>query len=154
MRPALSDSLYRRYKAKYTIPLGVGATFTTGSLSQNLIRFRRINYVGHTAGFAFKIWASRDTDNLAAWITTTCILFVAPPIYAAADYFIFAKTLHYVPSYAPMNPSRVVTTFVAADGLCEMLNSTGVGQIVAYYSPLRVRIGSGLIRVSLLNLTN
>jgi len=48
-----------------------------------------------------------------------------------------------------MNPSRVVTTFVAADGLCEILSSTGVGQIVNYDNPLKVKIGGGLIKVSL-----
>ena len=60
-----------------------------------------------------------------------------------------------MPSYAPMNPHRVVTTFVAADALCEMLNSTGIGQLVNYDNPLKVRIGSGLIRVSfLISVTN
>ena len=49
-----------------------------------------------------------------------------------------------------MNPRRVVTTFVAADALCEMLNSTGIGQIVNYNNPVKVRIGSGLIKVSFL----
>jgi len=49
-----------------------------------------------------------------------------------------------------MNPSRVVTTFVAADGLCEMLNSVGIGQVVNYDNPVKVRIGSGLIRVGFL----
>ena len=54
-----------------------------------------------------------------------------------------------------MNPRRVVTTFVAADALCEMLNSTGIGQLVNYDNPLKVRIGSGLIRVSfLISVTN
>jgi hypothetical protein len=145
------DSLpfYRRYKAKYTIPLGVGATLTTGWLFQFSSAFRGTKSA-IIVGFAFKVWASRETDNFAAWITSTILLFVAPPIYAAADYFIFAKTLHYVPSCAPMNPSRVVTTFVAADGLCEMLNSTGVGQIVNYTNPVKVRIGSALIKVCLL----
>ena len=47
-----------------------------------------------------------------------------------------------------MNPRRVVTTFVAADALCEMLNSTGIGQIVNYNNPVKVRIGGGLIKVS------
>lgn len=46
-----------------------------------------------------------------------------------------------------MHPGRVVTTFVAADGLCEMLMGVGVGQIVNYDKPTRVRIGSGLIKV-------
>lgn len=49
-----------------------------------------------------------------------------------------------------MNPSRVVTTFVAADGLCEILSSTGIGQIVNYDNPVKVRIGGGLIKVSFL----
>jgi len=48
-----------------------------------------------------------------------------------------------------MNPSRVVTTFFAADALCEMLNSTGIGQVVNYDDPVKVRIGSALIKVSL-----
>jgi len=49
-----------------------------------------------------------------------------------------------------MNPSRVVTTFVAADALCEMLSSTGIGQVVNYDNPVKVRIGSGLIKVRFL----
>jgi hypothetical protein len=46
-----------------------------------------------------------------------------------------------------MHPGRVVTTFVAADGLCETLMSVGVGQIVNYKNPTKVRIGGGLIKV-------
>ncbi len=57
--------------------------------------------------------------------------------------------MHYVPSQAPMHPGRVVTTFVAVDGFCEMLMSTGVGQIVNYNNPTKVRIGGGLIKVRL-----
>lgn len=48
-----------------------------------------------------------------------------------------------------MHPGRVVTTFVAADGLCELLMGTGVGQIVNYDKPIRVAIGGGLIKVRL-----
>lgn len=55
--------------------------------------------------------------------------------------------MYYVPSQAPMNPGRVVTTFVAADGFCEMLMSVGVGQIVNYDNPTKVRIGGALIKV-------
>ena len=46
-----------------------------------------------------------------------------------------------------MHPGRVVTTFVAADGLCEMLMGTGVGQIVNYDTPKKVEIGGALIKV-------
>lgn len=120
-----------KYKAKYVIPLAVGASFTT-------------------AGFAFKIWSSYYPNVLGAWIAAVVLLFTAPPIYSAADYFILAKTMHYIPSQAPMHPGRVVTTFVAADGLCEMLMGMGVGQIVNYDKPLKVKIGGGLIKAGLL----
>jgi hypothetical protein len=46
-----------------------------------------------------------------------------------------------------MNPGRVVTTFVAADGICEMLMGTGVGQVVNYDNPTKVTIGGALIKV-------
>lgn len=48
-----------------------------------------------------------------------------------------------------MHPGRVVTTFVAADGLCEMLMGTGVGQIVNFDNPTKVSIGGALIKVRL-----
>ncbi|CCA75463.1 hypothetical protein PIIN_09446 [Serendipita indica DSM 11827] len=125
----------RRYRAKYAIPLIIGSTCTT-------------------IGFAFKIWSSYYPKVLGAWIAAVILLFVAPPIYSAADYFIFAKTLqvflfmeHYIPSQAPMHPRRVVTTFVAADSLCETLMGLGVGQVVHHEDPRRVRIGSGIIKV-------
>lgn len=120
-----------KYRAKYTIPLAVGSLFTT-------------------VGFAFKVWSSYYPDILGAWITAVILLFTAPPIYSAADYFIFAKTLNYVPGQAPMHPGRVVTTFVAADGLCEMLMGTGVGQIVNFDNPTKVNIGGALIKTGLL----
>lgn len=86
----------RRYKAKYTIPMAVGATFTT-------------------VGFCFKIWSSYHPELLGPWITAVVLLcehqvfhyeslyaeqvslVTAPPIYSAADYFIFAKTLYVSP---------------------------------------------------------
>lgn len=120
-----------KFRARYVIPLAVGSTFTT-------------------VGFAFKIWSSYHTDILGAWITAVILLFTAPPIYSASDYFILAKAMYYVPSQAPMNPGRVVTTFVAADGFCEMLMSVGVGQIVNYDNPTKVRIGGALIKAGLL----
>jgi hypothetical protein len=51
----VSDILYRKYRAKYTIPLAVGATFTT-------------------VGFAFKIWSSYHPNILGAWITSVILL--------------------------------------------------------------------------------
>ncbi|KAG8836176.1 hypothetical protein FRC17_009519 [Serendipita sp. 399] len=137
-----------RYKAKYTIPLGVGATFTT-------------------VGFIFKIVSSYYPDALGYWMPAVILLcesarfrsavygliapsVTAPPIYSAADYFILAKTLHYVPSQAPMHPGRVVTTFVTLDGLCEMLMGTGIGQVVNYDKPKRVQIGTILIKTGLI----
>ncbi|KAG8839547.1 hypothetical protein FRB91_003409 [Serendipita sp. 411] len=120
-----------KYKAKYTIPLAVGATFTT-------------------VGFCFKIVSSYHLDVLGLWIPAAILLFTAPPIYSAADYFVLAKTLHYIPSQAPMHPGRVVTTFVTLDTLCEMLMGTGVGQVVNYDNPKKVRIGTILIKCGLI----
>lgn len=49
-----------------------------------------------------------------------------------------------------MHPGRVVTTFVAVDGLCEMLMGVGVGQVVNFDNPTKVRIGEGIIKAALL----
>lgn len=51
-----------------------------------------------------------------------------------------------------MHPGRVVTTFVALDGFCETLVGVGVGQVVNYDNPTKVRLGSNLIKVGLVPL--
>jgi len=80
--------------------------------------------------------------RLCKHLIRSTTLFTSSPLVAR---FIYCS--NYVPGQAPMHPGRVVTTFVAADGICEMLMSTGVGQIVNYQNPTKVAIGGGLIKV-------
>jgi hypothetical protein len=44
-----------------------------------------------TAGFVLREYGSYHTDNLGIFIASQVLLFVAPPVYNGANYFIFGR---------------------------------------------------------------
>lgn len=44
-----------------------------------------------TAGFILREYGSYDTDNLGIFIASQVLLFIAPPVYNGANYFVFGR---------------------------------------------------------------
>lgn len=56
--------------------------------------------------------STRDLENIPPFIAQTVLILAGPPIYAAAEYNILGRLMHYLPMHAPLNPSRVVYLFI------------------------------------------
>lgn len=73
------------------------------------------------------------------------------PVYAAINYLVLSRVLYYVPYLSPIHPGRVLTTFLAADGICEALIGNGASRMVNTRLPASQReIGEDLVKVALI----
>jgi hypothetical protein len=75
------------------------------------------------------------------------------PIYAAVNYFVLGRLLHYIPYLSPLHPGRVVTTLVALDTLVEIISASGASRVANYKDPNQQKLGTALIRTALIMLT-
>lgn len=69
--------------------------------------------------------SSRDLENIPKFIAQTVLILAGPPIYAAAEYNILGRLMHYLPMHAPLNPSRVVFLFIYIGAVVEGLTAAG-----------------------------
>jgi RTA1 like protein len=104
----------------------------------------------YTAGFVLRQVSSFHNQDLGLYIASTVLLYAAPPVYAAVNYLVLGRVLHYVPSKSPIHPGRVVTTYLALDLLVEVLTGQGGWRIADYQDPDNVNIGKALIETSLI----
>ncbi len=102
------------------------------------------------AGFATREYGAYHYDNLGIFISSTVLLFVAPPVYNGANYFIFGRALYYLPYLAPIHPGRVWTTFVTLDAIDGIIAGNGASYAANLNNtPSAQRIGVILVKVSL-----
>jgi len=103
-----------------------------------------------TAGFILREYGAYHYDDLNVFIASTVILFVAPPVYNGADYFILGRALYYLPYLSPLHPGRVWTTFVALDSIDGILAGTGAAYASNSGNTLsQIHTGLVLVKVSL-----
>ena len=76
-------------------------------------------------GWIMRAVSSRDLENIPIFIAQTVLILAGPPIYAAAEYNILGRLMHYLPMHAPLNPSRVVYLFVYMGAAVEGLTAAG-----------------------------
>lgn len=79
------------------------------------------------------------------------MLFVAPPVYSGALYFIFGRVLYYLPYLSPMHPGRVWTTFIALDLVVGIIAGNGASLASNSSNSLsKVKLGFDLAKASLI----
>ncbi len=104
---------------------------TYAFLLQSHYKFWRINFflvwggAVFMAGWVLRAISSQDLENVPTFIAQTVLILAGPPIYAAAEYNILGRLMHYLPMYAPLNPSRVVYLFVYMGAAVEGLTAAG-----------------------------
>lgn len=103
-----------------------------------------------TAGFILREYGTYHTENLNIFIASTVLLFVAPPVYNGANYFIFGRALYYLPYLSPIHPGRVWTTFIALDTFADIIAGNGAARAVnAGATETEREVGLTLVKVSL-----
>ncbi|TLD31776.1 Serine/threonine-protein phosphatase T [Venturia nashicola] len=108
-----------------------------------------------TVGFALRevgafnyIYSHR---NLDIYIAEYVMIMSGPPVYAAINYIVLSRILFYVPYLSPIHPGRVLTTFLAADTVCEILIINGVQRIVnSRASEASRKLGGDLTKAGLI----
>ncbi|KAK6372090.1 hypothetical protein LTR64_004004 [Lithohypha guttulata] len=130
----------------------------TGHIWQNNLKYRsyRIGFLLpwaaflFTAGFTLREYGSYNTDNLGVFIASQVLLFIAPPVYNGANYFIFGRALYYLPYLSLIHPGRVWTTFVALDAAADVVAANGVVRVAnARAEPSAIKAGLDLVKISL-----
>jgi hypothetical protein len=160
---ASSDTIsYWIYKPTKGVSIAFAVLFLVSGvlhLWQNNLKYKgswRIGFLFPWAatlfvvGLALREYGAYHTDDLAIFIASTVLLFVAPPVYNGADYFIFGRLLYYIPYLSPIHPGRVWTTFVALDMVDGVL--AGIGASYASNkdnSISTIKLGIVLVKVSL-----
>lgn len=101
-------------------------------------------------GFSLREYGAYHYGNMGLFIASTVLLFVAPPVYQGANYFIFGRILYYLPYLSPLHPGRVWTTFVALDTVDGILAGNGAARAAnPSNTPAQINIGRILVKVSL-----
>lgn len=80
-------------------------------------------------GWILRAVSARDPSHLAIYIAETVFIYSGPPIYAAAEYNILGRLLHYLPMHSPLNPNMVKYTFIYLGALVEALTAAGAAQL-------------------------
>lgn len=76
-------------------------------------------------GWIMRAVSSRNLENIPTFIAQTVLIFAGPPIYAAAEYNILGRLMHYLPMHALLNPSRVLYLFIYLGAAVEGLTAAG-----------------------------
>ncbi|EXJ85554.1 hypothetical protein A1O1_05918 [Capronia coronata CBS 617.96] len=101
-------------------------------------------------GFALREVGAYNYGNLNVFIASTVLLFLAPPVYNGANYFIFGRLLYYVPYHSPLHPGRVWTTFITLDTIDGIIAGNGASYAANYKNTAsQVKTGIVLVKVSL-----
>ncbi|MCJ1309570.1 hypothetical protein MMC25_003230 [Agyrium rufum] len=101
---------YRAWRVTFWLSWG-GAVFLTGWISRAI--------------------SVHDLENLNLYIVQSVFVLAGPPIYAAAEYNILGRLMHYLPMHAPLNPGRVIIFFIYTGTAVESLTATGASRLAA-----------------------
>ena len=104
-----------------------------------------------TAGWILRTLSSYSPSNPNLYIAQTCLVLGGPPIYAAAEYNVLGRLMHYLPMHAPLHPGRLVIFFVYVGAAVESLTAAGASMRSsgAEDNASAYRTGGRLIAISL-----
>ena len=103
------------------------------------------------SGWIIRAVSSKRLMDLGLYISQTVLILAGPPIYAAAEYNILGRLMHYLPMHASLNPGRVLWLFVYLGITVENLTAVGAGRISkSELGSPRYRTGGILIATALI----
>lgn len=100
-------------------------------------------------GWILRAISAHHPLHLGIFIAQTIFVYAGPPIYAAAEYNVLGRLMHYLPMHTPLHPRRVVYVFVYIGSLVEALTAAGAGRMAASRpGSVRYENGGTLIAVA------
>ena len=103
------------------------------------------------AGWIIRSLSVHRTTNLVLYMLQYLFIYLAPPIYSAAEYNILGRLMHYLPMHAPMHPSRVVIFFIYLGAAVEVLTAIGSARLAtAKDNRAQMKDGANLLAASVI----
>ncbi|KAM0562927.1 hypothetical protein ACHAPJ_001768 [Fusarium lateritium] len=134
------DNLYG-YDANKILPIiaaiVIGISLIGHTIQNSRYKFWRVTFFMFYAGLFFcfgwviRAISVRKPDSLPLYMISTIFIYLAPPIYSAAEYNTLGRLMHYLPMHSIINPNRVVYIFVFLGSLVEVLTAIGASWIAA-----------------------
>lgn len=78
-----------------------------------------------TSGWIVRSFSVRRTTDLGLYTAQYMLIYMGPPVYAAAEYKILGQLMHYLPMHAPRHPGRIVYFFIYLGAAVEVLRALG-----------------------------
>ena len=130
-----SWSLYP-YQPVKALPILFAVGFLTCGLTMLYQCLSRYGYKRYTftmtftcvvwiAGFVCRMVSVYNDQSISIFVAQYVLLFLGPPLFAGAEYFIFGRVLAYIPYHTPIHPGRVLSTFIMLDTIVEILAANG-----------------------------
>ncbi|KAL8728239.1 MAG: hypothetical protein Q9166_005542 [cf. Caloplaca sp. 2 TL-2023] len=102
-------------------------------------------------GFAMREVSTFKPSHLPIFIASTCLLLLAPPVYAVTNYIALGRVLYYVPYLSPIHPGRVISTFLGLDAVIGIITANGGARVASEdASPSDLKAGRDMLRASIL----
>lgn len=102
-------------------------------------------------GFAMREVSAFKPNHLPIFIASTCLLLLAPPVYAVTNYIVLGRVLYYVPYLSPIHPGRVISTFLGLDALIGVITGNGGARVAnPDASPSDISAGKAMFRASII----
>lgn len=103
------------------------------------------------AGFSLREAGAYHTDSLSILVASNVLIMSGPPAYAAVNYLVLSRALYYIPYLSPLHPGRVLTTFLALDGVIEALIVSGAVRLFnSDMSASQRALGASLVKAALI----
>ncbi|KAL8806582.1 MAG: hypothetical protein Q9182_001229 [Xanthomendoza sp. 2 TL-2023] len=103
------------------------------------------------AGFILREISAFKPNHLPIFIGSTCLLLVAPPVYAVTNYIVLGRVLYYVPYLSPIHPGRVISTFLGLDAVIGAITANGGARIASQdATPSDISAGKALLQASII----
>ena len=104
-----------------------------------------------TAGFVVRAVAIQYPRNVELFISQYVLILAGPPILAGAEYFVLGRLFAYLPYHTPINPHRVLTSFLILGAAVESMTAAGAAQSAGTgRTEKQVSTGSALVKAALL----
>ncbi|KZO93679.1 hypothetical protein CALVIDRAFT_502730 [Calocera viscosa TUFC12733] len=80
------------------------------------------------AGYIVREIAAYHYDSIGFYMATSIILLCSPPFYEAANCFVLARIMYYIPYEAPLHPWRLMLTFGVFQSILDSVTNNGASK--------------------------
>lgn len=103
------------------------------------------------AGFIMRAISVQHTQNINLYIAQFVLVIAGPPILAGAEYFVLGRLFAYLPYHAPLNPHRVLSTFIILGAAVESLTGSGAANSAGTHrTPSQRNAGLSCLKAALI----